>query len=266
MGSRWTDDILSDFADPNRIQNVTCLDGIQSLDGFSISPDGNHLAILVNQQDLYLLPYRLNRLQQAHTPKDLSGLATCAAFAPYRSNGVLKSVQWPLSGWQLALQYSEKQSIPRDSLRVVDFSQCVENPPITHEISAMDLLFTLGGYYQQPEIASFTWDGSRFMLNSSRINGGWGDLQVYHTDLADTQVLEPMGQPCCYRDARWSPDGKYLVFAYQSETGGSTQLVYAPMAEIDKAASLTPLPLPGTFFAAPGSAPQPALRAVRAGN
>jgi len=51
--------ILSDFADPNRIQNVTCLDGIRSLDEFAISPDGNHLAILLNQQDLYLLPTSL---------------------------------------------------------------------------------------------------------------------------------------------------------------------------------------------------------------
>jgi serine/threonine-protein kinase len=256
-------DTQSDDNDLHRTQNVTCLDGIRSLDGFAVSPDGKQLAILLDQQDLYILPYRLASLQQAHSPKDLETQAACAAFAPYRQDAILKSVQWPANGWRLAFQYSLEQSDARDSLRVVDFSTCVENPPVVHEISAMYLLFTLGGYYDQPQVASFAWDGSRFILNSARINGGWGDLQVYDADLADYKVLEPMGRPCCYRDARWSPDGKYLVFAYQPETGGSPQLVYAPLDEINQAASFTPLPLPETFFADPQSSPQPALRAAQ---
>lgn len=257
-------DILADKADPHRIQNVICLDGIQSLGGFAISPDGNNLAILLDQQNLYLLPYQLTRLQQVHSVKELDTLAVCGA--PYHSDGILKTVQWPVTGWQLALQYTEDHSTPRDNLRVVDFTKGCESPPITQELSAIDLLFTLQGYYQQPVIASFAWDGARFILNSSRKDGGWGDLQVYNANLADTQTLEPMGQACCYRDARWSPDGQYLVFAYQLETGGHTQLVYAPVAEIGKVAKFTPLPLPDSFFIDPTSSPQPALRAVQAGK
>lgn len=255
-------DILSDLADPHHIQNVTCPQGIQSLDGFTVSPDGQQLAILLNRQDLYLLPYLLNRLQQAHTPKDLSSLAACGAFAPYHLDGELKSMQWPIKAWQLALQYTEQQSSPRDSLRVMDFSQCNDNPPVVDEISATYLLFTLGGYFQQPQITSFAWDGSRFILNSSRTQSGWGELQIYNADLTDYELLEPMGHSCCYRDARWSPDGKYLVFAYQPETGGGAQLIYTPVAEIDQAASLTPL----VTITAPGASPQPALRAAQAGK
>jgi len=257
-------DILADKADPHRIQNVICLDGAQTLGGFTISPDGNHLALLLDQQDLYLLPYQLTRLQDVHTVKELDTLSVCGA--PYHSDGILKTVQWPVTGWQLALQYTEDHSAPRDSLRVVDFTKCGESPSITQELTAMDLVFTLQGYYQQPVIASFAWDGARFILNSSLKDGGWGELQVYNANLADTQTLAPMGKACCYRDARWSPDGQYLVFAYRPETGGPTQLVYAPVAEIGKVANLTPLPLPGTFFVDPTASLQPALRAVQAGK
>jgi len=149
---------------------------------------------------------------------------------------------------------------------VVDFRNCVGKPPVLLDIPAMQLLFTLEGYYQQPEIAGFAWDGSHFILNSSRINGGWGEIQVLDASFADNRVLAPMGQSCCYRDARWSPDGTYLVFTYQPEAGGSTQLVYAPWAEIEQGASFTSLPLPAEFFADPKLSLQPALRTARAGK
>jgi serine/threonine-protein kinase len=254
-------DTQASLDDPHHTRVITCQDDIQSLDGFAVSPDGGQIAILIDRRDLYLLPYRPASLEQARASGDLRSLAACAAFAPYRPGEILKSVQWPVEGWRLALQYSETtQGIARDGLRVVDFNNCVENPPVVDEIPAVQLLFTLEGYYQQPEIASFAWDGSRFILNSSRSNPGWGRLQVFEADLAGNQVLEPNAQSCCYRDARWSPDGKYLLFAYQPETGGVVQLVYAPLTEISQAGSFTPLSLPGTFFTDPQSPPQPALR------
>ena len=266
---RWRNCIKSvdtqvDEADPHRIQFVTCLGGIQSLDGFSISPDGTQIAVIIDRWDLYILPYKYVYLQQARSLKELKSRAACSAFAPFRQNVWLKSVKWPTKGRQLALQYSDsEQGMLRDSLRVVDFSICVEDPPVVREISAMRLLFTLEGYYQQPEIAGFAWNGDRFILSSSRNNGGWGELQIFDANLAGNQVLEPMGQSCCYREPRWSPDGEYLIFAYQPETGGDTQLVYAPWAEISQAASLTPLPLPAAFFTEPQASLRPALRAVR---
>jgi serine/threonine protein kinase len=250
-------------ADPHRIQFVTCLEGIQSLDGFSISPDGKQIAIIIDTWNLYILPYKFVYLQQASSVKDLKTRAGCSAFAPYRQNAWLKSVQWPANGRRLAIQYSDSgQGALRDSLRVVDFSTCVDKPPVILDIPVMQLLFTLEGYYQQPEVAGFAWNGKRLILNSSRINGGWGDLQVFDANLADNQVLEPMGQTCCYRNPRWSPDGEYLIFAYQPEAGGGTQLVYAPWAEISQAASLAPLPLPVTLFTDPAASPQPVLRAA----
>jgi serine/threonine protein kinase len=250
-------------ADPHRIQFVTCLGGIQSLDGFSISPDGKQIAIIIDRWDLYILPYKFVYLQQARSVIELKKRAACSAFAPYRLYAWLKSVQWPANGRRLALQYSDsEQGALRDSLRVVDFSVCAENPPVVREIPPMQLLFTLEGYFQQPDVAGFAWNGNRFILNSSRVNGGWGELQVFDANLADNQVLEPMGQPCCYRNPRWGPDGEYLIFAYQPETGGTTQLVYASWVEISHAASLAPLPLPATFFADPQASPQPTLRAA----
>ncbi len=257
-------DILPDRADHFTIRNLICLEGAQSLNGFSISPDGSHLAILLDGQDLYLLPYQQTRLQEVHSAKELDTLAVCGA--PFHSDEKVKSVQWSVAGWQLALQYTENQSPPRDALRVVDFNKCNENPAVVQEISATYLLFTLEGYYQHPQITSFAWDGSRFILNSSRTQNGWGELQIYTTDLTDFQTLQPTGHACCYSDAHWSPDGSYLVFAYQPESGGGVQLIYAPVDQIVKAANLTPLPLPETFFTEPGVSPQPALRPARAGK
>lgn len=259
-------DTQAGLNDPHRIQTITCLEGVQSLNSFAISPDGKQLALIIDQWDLYLLPYREAYLQQARTPNDLKSLATCAAFAPYRQNSVLTAVHWPADGWLLAIQYSDVgQSEPHDSLKVVDFEACVVNPPVVHQISTLYLQFTLGGYYQQPKITSFAWDGSRFILNSSRIAGGWGELLLYDGNHSDTQILEPMGTPCCYRDAGWSPDGEYLIFAYQPETGGEVQLVYAPLNEIGKG-SFTPLPLPDSLFADPQASPEPALRTAQAGK
>lgn len=235
-------DIQADVNDLHRVQDVTCLSGIQTLDRFTISPDGAQLAIILNHQDLYIVPYKLAYLQEIHSPEELSKMAACSAFAPYHTGVLLKSVAWPAKGWRLALQFTDtQQDVPRDSLRVVDFGSCMANPPIVQEIPAIQLLFTLEGYYQQPTLSAFSWDGSRFILNSSSANDGWGNLQLYNANLADTQPLEPMGQPCCYRDARWSPDGNYLVFAYQTESGGSVQLVYAPWGTIDKAVQFTSL-------------------------
>jgi serine/threonine protein kinase len=257
-------DILPDGSDHFPTRDVTCLQGIQSLDGFAISPDGSNLAILLDRQDLYLIPYQRERLQGAHSPKELAGLTVCGA--PYHSDGALKSIQWSAAGWRLALQYTASQSPSQDALRVVDFQKCSETPPIVQEISATYLMFTLSGYYQQPHISSFAWDGSRFILSGASTPNGWGELQIYNADLSNYQTLQPMGKSCCYRDARWSPDGSYLAFAYQPESGGDVQLIYAPVDAIDQAASFAPLPLPVNFFTELDASPQPALRPSRAGK
>jgi hypothetical protein len=72
----------------------------------------------------------------------------------------------------------------------------------------------------------------------------------------------PVG-PCCYRDARWSPDGTYLLFEYQDQSAGpdaQTKLYYVAAGELGTGANFPPLPLPNGFFKNPKEGVQAALR------
>ena len=51
-----------------------------------------------------------------------------------------------------------------------------------------------------------------------RRNSGWGELHIYNWEThKPTLTVNPIEKRCCYRDARWSPDGSYLLFAFQDE-------------------------------------------------
>jgi Tol biopolymer transport system component len=92
-------------------------------------------------------------------------------------------------------------------------------------------------------------------------NDGYGYLYFYNTDLhrAETKV-SPLS-PCCYRDPQFSPDGRYMIFAYQPyEPGATTQLYYVPFATLGTGGNLQPLPLPEDLFTNTKVKPQPVLR------
>jgi hypothetical protein len=113
-------------------------------------------------------------------------------------------------------------------------------------------------------MGDFDWDGlSLFAFNTSKRNNGWGELYIYNWDSHKPTWLHPVEGKCCYRDARWSPDGTYLFFAFQDEglaAASKTFLYYVPYGEIGTGASITPIPLPEGFFKNLKEAPQPALR------
>ena len=60
-----------------------------------------------------------------------------------------------------------------------------------------------------------------------------------------------MGTTCCYTDARWSPDGSYILFAFQDINQGNnarTQLYYISYGTLGTGTKYTPLPLPDLSF------------------
>jgi Tol biopolymer transport system component len=160
-----------------------------------------------------------------------------------------------------------------DLIRVMDVSKCNSDPPRLDEFPADR--FTMTGYSNNPLIQTFSWDGAQlFVLNSSERNGGFGDLYVYNTSLHKLQnttpakdSINPIEGACCYRDPIWSPDGHYLMFAFQDIRQGAnsqTRLYYIPYGEIGTGASFQPITLPDTFFKKATEKPQPVLRpAVR---
>ncbi|MDD5369002.1 MAG: hypothetical protein PHQ40_07955, partial [Anaerolineaceae bacterium] len=73
--------------------------------------------------------------------------------------------------------------------------------------------------------------------------------------------VNPINKVCCYSGPQFSPDGKYLLFAFQDITLGAdseTQIFYIPYGSIGSGAKYQPLPLPK--YSNPNEQPQPILR------
>ena len=114
-----------------------------------------------------------------------------------------------------------------------------------------------------PEIQNFTWDGtSLFALTSAFRNGGYGDLYIYNMELHKGQPsINPVDDTCCYRDPQWSPDGNYLIFAYQDYKMGAKAITFFYMPQygtMGTGLKYTPLPLPEILD--PKTSPLPILR------
>jgi serine/threonine protein kinase len=248
-----------------QVITLTCFSGLSSIDAFDISEDGQNAAIGLAQNDLYLLPYtKLFTLGQTILPSALSSQAQCSYYAPYQVGDRLKAVHWASSDNHLAILVSKLvQDTYRDEVNILDFSQCSSQPLLLDEITPTYFLFTFPEYYDHPEISSLSWKGNQQLLLSGDMTGqGFGDLQLYNLSQNDSQEVAPNG-PCCYRDVHWSPDGTYLFYAFQPESGGDISLYYAPGTGLDQASdAVASLALPEGFLLGNLASFQPALRAV----
>ena len=248
-----------------QVLNLTCVSGLPSITAFDISPDGQNVALGLAQSDLYLLPYsQLFHLQQNSLPENLPALAQCSYYAPYNVGNTLKAVNWSRTDNRLAVLVSKPvDGINRDEISILDFSQCAASPLLVKEILPTHFLFTLRGYYDHPEISGLSWNGNdQILLNGYLHNDGFGDLQLFSLDQNQTKEIIPNGT-CCYRDVHWSPDGTYLFYSYQPESGGDVSLYYVPYSELNQpGSSMTALTLPAGFLASNLESLQPALRSV----
>ncbi len=246
-----------------QILTLACFSGVVSIDAIDVSPDGQDIAIVLAQSDLYIFPYaQLFRLRQSSLPEDLSSLSPCSYNAPYHSSDRIKAIYWSETNDHLAVLLSKSiAGTNRDEINILDFSQCAPAPLLETEILSTYFLFTLRGYYDRPEIPSFSWNGNdQLLVNSYQNESGFGDLLLYNLDQNLGLNITPNGS-CCYRDAHWSPDGSYIFYAYQPEAGGQISLYFAPTGKITQTGTISnPIPMPTGFFADPLVSLQPALR------
>jgi len=113
------------------------------------------------------------------------------------------------------------------------------------------------------KITSFDWDGDHlFLLNDSVRNDGFGDLYLYDSQTQQEKILNPIEGHCCYRDATWSADGKYILFAFQRYDSSDVFIYYIPFANIGSGKKFSPIELPDEFFSTPREKPQPVLKPV----
>lgn len=216
-------------------------------EGFRLSPDGKFAAISIERR-LLVLPYDPELLSTAKTAFELQRLPDLCVNYPVVA---VKSAQWSADGKRLALLYQSAigQRLG-NTVRIlqVDLERCkAVDPLVIDEFPAK--YFIPEGYANYPLIPSYHWDGgSRFLFNTFIRNGGYGALYLY--DIASTQetLLNPVQGKCCYRSATFSPDGTYILFAFQDRSLGAnsrTELYYIPLTH---SGEIAPFRLPLGFF------------------
>lgn len=251
--------------DSLRVDFIACFETAEFLDTFSISPDGTQAAISLNRE-LYVIPYDKERLSEARFHTDLREMSECAILSPLLTSletiVPVKFLRWSEDGQKIAiLILSNDGGKQVDLIRFLEIQSCEYGLIRIDEFPATR--FTIDGYNNSPYIQNFGYDGNYlFAMVSYARNDGFGDLYIYNTDLhrADLKI-NPINGKCCYRDPQFSPDGRYLIFAYQPyEAGATAQLYYIPFSSMGTGAQYEPLPLPEGLFDYPREKPQPALR------
>lgn len=223
-------------------------------ESFSVSPDGTQAALTINRE-LFVVPFDLEKLATASRKSALLDMNGCLFY----SDLAVKGAKWSDDGTRLAIKFianvNEKFA---DAIRIMDIQKCSDLPP-----NRIDE-FPVGKFNFSNEIVNFDYDGDLlFFINNDRRNDGFGDLVFYNSFTNKFENAVPYDNNCCYRDATFSPDGTYVMFAFQDIrlAGESvTNLYYIPVDSISQSRIIEPLPLPADFFTRPNDAPMPALR------
>jgi serine/threonine-protein kinase len=235
-----------------------------SFNAFRISNDGQQVMIAVNNE-IFVVPFDIETMKDISKKSDLLALDHCIIpEGKTKSALIVKEARWAKDDKLVAWLF--KGPTGSDLVSVLNIQDCT---PAT-----IDILDTFPGNrfnppgFQGGVMLDFDWDGfSQFIFNTVRRNSGWGELHIYNWEThRPTLTVNPIEKRCCYRDARWSPDGSYLLFAFQDEglaDAAQILLYYVPVGDIAAGANLTPIPLPEGFFKDRREAPQPALRPVQ---
>jgi len=242
-----------------------------SLNAFRVSHDGRQVMISLNNE-IFVVPFDFEQLKNVHKKSDLLALDGCIFPEPKTKSilGVREAlwsekddlVTWLFKG----VDPARSQRLLFDQASVLDISKCIpaeidqlENFPAERFKPVNDEPVE---YNDDGTIPGLDWDGNElFVLNTNR-QDGWGELYVYNWNTKRPVHNNLIDDLCCYRDARWSPDGLYLFFAFRDHRLGAeaqTRLYYVLYRE-GAGRQFEALPLPEGFFTDRTEAPQPALR------
>jgi Tol biopolymer transport system component len=207
-----------------------------------------------------MVPFDLAKLSKATTWVQLQDMGGCFTYGNLSNQGPSKSARWSNDSKKIAVDtQSPVAGIRVDLILIFDVSTCNNVSPRFLD-NFPGSRFTMIGYDKNPVIPSFDWDGQSLFLLNSIFRYQFGYLYAYNTETKRTaDLLDPLGTSCCYSDARWSPDGSYVFFAYQA-IGGNTQLYYISFGNIDTGVKYTPFDLPADILSKPGDHPDAALR------
>ncbi|HUE97610.1 MAG TPA: protein kinase [Anaerolineales bacterium] len=246
------------------VDTLTSFPSASSLNAFRVSNDSKQVMIAMNNE-IFVVPFDFDTMKNVNKKSDLLALEACIVpEGKTRSALVVKEARWSADDKLVAWLFKGPDA--SDLVSVLNIQDCT---PATIDIldTFPGTRFTAPGF-QGGLMTDFDWDGfNQFIFNTSRRNNGWGELHIYNWEThKPTLTVNPISKRCCYRDARWSPDGSHLFFAFQDEglaNAAQTLLYYVPYGEIGAGANFTPIQLPEGFFKNPREAPQPALRSAQ---
>lgn len=226
-------------------------------ESFHISPDGAQAAFSI-ARELYVVPFDIEKLRSATKKSQLLAMEGCLFY----NELAVKDALWADDGQKLAIKYlAPSGGLFADTLRILDIHLCSASEPIRLDD------FPGARFTFSKEITNFDWDGDLlFFMNSNVRNGGFGDMGLYNAFTHKFEKLAPFEGNCCYRDATFSPDGTFVIFAFQDirlGTESPINLYYLPADSLSTSRALTPLPLPDGFFTRRNDAPMPALRSAQ---
>lgn len=221
-------------------------------DGFRVSPDGSFVAISIGRR-LLILPFDRDLLSKAKTAVELQRSENlCIDYAEV----TVKGAQWSSDGKSLAVLYhGAVGNLNRlgEAVRILDvnLTRCkTVDPLLIDEFPGRH--FIPDGYGANPVIPSYHWGGDgQLVFNTYIRNGGYGELYLYDMTTMEDERINPVNGTCCYRSAAFSPDGTYILFAFQDIGAGSnsrTQLYYVPL---DASEPVVPFNLPLGYFTNP---------------
>ena len=227
-------------------------------EAFRISPDGKQVAISLQRQ-LHIVPFDLEQMKNVNRKSDLLALKGCFFDEVILKAGVM-DVLWSKDMQKVAIKFlAPSGNAQSETMRVTDIHLCNSSSPRRlDEFPAERFPF-------KTNIMSIDWDGDAlFLLNSNERNGGFGRLYLYNTVTHQSEKITVIGD-CCYRDARFTPDGNFVIFAFQdiNKTDGIIRLYYVSTGSLSVPANLEPLPLGDEFFPNRKESPQPAFRPVQ---
>ncbi len=237
-------------------QPLSCFNAGELLESFHVSPDGKYVAISI-QKTLNILPFNIDVLKEVDSRFDLLKMQDNCFYNQYPFREVL----WSKDGTHLAARVIDTRLVNSDQIFYlnVDIPNCDTVGPVRLDRIPGGRIEYVGESTKR--IGSFDWDGEHlFLLNDFIRNDGFGNLYLYDSNTREATKLNPINGECCYRDARLSPDGKYIFFVYQRFGSNVIELYYVSFSDLQSGQPLTPIELPSGFFATARERPQPALR------
>ena len=263
------------------VTTITCFASADFVEAFEISPDGSQVAISVNHT-LFIIPLDVTALSGARSLGQLALIQGDIFKYPDLTQGqTIKQVRWQKAGKQIAVDSITPTATGQtiDNIVIYDLTPCTGTNPCDGSkffqtryltqfpYGRFDMIGygTTGGRYST--IPSFDWNADGlFLLSTINRNGVYGYLYSYNSNNFKGEQIDPMASQCCYADARWSPDGTYILFSYQDiRQGGSSknQLYYIPYGSISTGAKFTPMSLPDNVLSGITDHPDEAFRPTK---